>query len=487
MSSTIGRLDAKIGDGVERAVCAHHRRRLARHGHARAFDPTPAGDGTPGWAETASYATAAGVRAELLVDGAYALPRIAEEIAGAKRHVELAGWFFSPDFRMGTGGPGLRALLADAAERVDVRVLAWAGAPLPLFHPDRREVRQMRDELVAGTRISMALDAKERPMHCHHEKLVIVDDTVAFVGGIDLTSFGGERLDHSVHPPRDGLGWHDACFRLEGPIVADVGAHFRLRWREVGGDALPDPKRTAPFDDGTTVQLVRTVPENIYRGLPAGEFSILESYVRALESAQQYVYLESQFLWSPELIAILSEKLRNPPRDDFRLVVLLPVHPNNGTDDTRGQLGVLVDAAKRGGDETRFLACTLYQPGPGGDPVYVHAKVGIVDDRWLTVGSANLNEHSLFNDTEVNVVTCDEHLARDARLRLWAEHLELPLEQVDGDPVRAVDELWRPLAERNAEHRRLHGYTEHRLVMLPHVSRRSAALFGPLNGLLVDG
>ena len=165
MSSTIGRLDAKLGDGVERAVCAHHRRRLARHGHARAFDPTPAADGTPGWAETASYAPAAGVRAELLVDGAHALPRIAEEIAAAKRHVELAGWFFSPDFRMGTGGPGLRALLADAAERVDVRVLAWAGAPLPLFHPDRREVRQMRDELVArdanldGARREGAADA----------------------------------------------------------------------------------------------------------------------------------------------------------------------------------------------------------------------------------------------------------------------------------------------------------------------------------------
>src|SRR6476646_10544548 len=129
MSSTIGRLDAKLGDGVERAVCAHHRRRLGRHGHARAFAPPPGADGTPGWAESASYAPAAGVRAELLVDGAHALPRMAEEIAAAKRHVELAGWVFSPDFRMGTGGPKLRALLADAAERVDVRVLAWAGAP----------------------------------------------------------------------------------------------------------------------------------------------------------------------------------------------------------------------------------------------------------------------------------------------------------------------------------------------------------------------
>jgi phosphatidylserine/phosphatidylglycerophosphate/cardiolipin synthase-like enzyme len=478
----LNRIDDAVGDRIERAICAHHRRRLARGGHGRALDP-PAG----GWADTASYAPVDGSRVELLVDGAAALPRMAEEIAAAKRHVHVAGWFFTPEFRMGRGGSTLRELLADAAERVDVRMLAWAGAPLPLFHPDRREVRRMRDRLIDGTRISMALDAKERPMHCHHEKLVIVDDEVAFVGGIDLTSFEGQRLDHSEHPPRDEPGWHDACFRLEGPIVADVAAHFVLRWRELSTDAPPPARRPAPVDGGVQAQLVRTVPEHIYRGLAAGEFSIVESYVRALRSAEQFVYLESQFLWSPELVSVLRRKLAEPPRDDFRVVVLLPAHPNNGSDDTRGQLGVLVDAAKRGGDESRFLACTLYQSGPGGNPVYVHAKVGIVDDRWLTVGSANLNEHSFFNDTEVNVVVCDGQLARDARLRLWSEHLELPVEQLDGDPARVIDELWRPLAEQNAEHRRLHGFTPHRLVMLPHVSRRTQALWGPLNGLLVDG
>jgi len=199
------------------------------------------------------------------------------------------------------------------------------------------------------------------------------------------------------------------------------------------------------------------------------------------------VYLESQFLWSPELMSVLAAKLREPPSDEFRVVVVLPAHPNNGTDDTRGQLGVLVDAAKRGGRAERFLACTLYQPGPDGLPVYVHAKVGIVDDRWLTVGSANLNEHSLFNDTEVNVVLRDEQAARAARLRLWSEHLELPVGEIDGDPAAVVDELWRPLAERNARTRKQAGHCEHRLTLLPHVSRRSEALWGPLNGLLIDG
>jgi phosphatidylserine/phosphatidylglycerophosphate/cardiolipin synthase-like enzyme len=113
--------------------------------------------------------------------------------------------------------------------------------------------------------------------------------------------------------------------------------------------------------------------------------------------------------------------------------------------------------------------------------------VGIVDDRWLTVGSANLNEHSLFNDTEVNVVLHDERAARDARLLLWSEHLERGLDDVAGDPTQVIDALWRPLAEQNAEHRRTHGWTPHRLAMLPHVSRRTNALWGPINGLLVDG
>jgi phosphatidylserine/phosphatidylglycerophosphate/cardiolipin synthase-like enzyme len=143
---------------------------------------------------------------------------------------------------------------------------------------------------------------------------------------------------------------------------------------------------------------------------------------------------------------------------------------------------VLLDAD---GENARFLACTLYQPGRGGSIVYVHAKIGIVDDRWLTIGSANLNEHSLFNDSEVNVVTHDVELARATRLRLWAEHLEQ--DDVDGDPVAVIDELWRPRAEEELRRRQRDGYVEHRLALLPHVSRRTQALWGPVSGLLVDG
>ena len=470
----IERIDGALGDGLERLVVAHHRRRLGRLRQLAALDASPGG-----WA-SGDPPPRSGNDLDVFVDGSEALPRIAEAISAARERVWIAGWHFTPEFHV--GDTPLRELLAEAAERVDVKVLAWAGAPLPLFHPDRKEVREMREQLVAGTRIECVLDSRERPMHCHHEKLVIVDGRIAFVGGIDLTTLGGDRLDTPAHPARGSVGWHDAAARLEGPAVADVAEHFALRWGEVTREKLEG----SPADEagGVELQVVRTVPNSVYDRLPRGDFRIIESYLRAVRSAERLVYLESQFLWSYEFVSVLEEKLRNPPSDDFRVVVVLPAHPNNGQEDTRGQLGVLAEAD--GGDD-RFLACTLWQPGADARPVYVHAKIGIVDDRWLTLCSANLNEHSFFNDTEMNVVTHDPEIARAVRLRLWAEHLGCDPAELEGDPARIVDERWRPLAQEQLDRRRRGEPTTHRLLLLPHVSRRSKGVLGPVNGFFVDG
>jgi phosphatidylserine/phosphatidylglycerophosphate/cardiolipin synthase-like enzyme len=234
------------------------------------------------------------------------------------------------------------------------------------------------------------------------------------------------------------------------------------------------------------LQLVQTVPERVYRAAPRGRFRILESYVGALASATRLIYLESQFLWSPELVDLLADKIRRPPNDDFRIVVVLPAHPDSGNDESRGQVGRLLDCDDGSG---RFLACSLYsRDGARSSLVYVHAKIGVVDDRWLTIGSANLNEHSLFNDTGVNLVSWNPTLARETRERLWAEHLELPLELVRAaEPTALVDERWRPLAVEQ-RHRRERGEPlTHRVVELPGASRRSRRLIGPLQGLVVDG
>lgn len=480
--SLVSGLDRLVGDGVEAAVRAKHAWRLRRLGWEHAL--TPPKDGI--WA-AGDPPPRDGCSLDVLVDGAAAFPAIAEAISSARDHVHVTGWHVAPYFELvrGERPAVLGELLAEAAERVNVRVLVWAGAPVPAFHPTRKEVRDGVEELTRGTRIRCETDPREHPFHCHHEKTVIVDGEVAFVGGIDMTDYGGDRFDTSDHPARRRLGWHDVGTRVRGPAILDVHDHFALRWRELSGEQLERPP--APAAAGhSTVQVVRTVAEDMYEAVPVGEFRILESYVRAIRGAQRFIYLENQFLWAPEIVDLLADKLRRPPCNEFRIVVLLPSKANNGHDDTMGQLGQLVGADD---DAGRLLAATIRsRSGHRDDHLYVHAKVGIVDDRWLTVGSANLNAHSLLNDTEMNVVTDDAELARETRLRLWAEHLEVDVDAIAGDdPHAVVDERWRPIAFEQLERHRAGASPTHRLLALPGVSRRSRRLLGPLVGLVDDG
>src|ERR671922_1064280 len=141
-------IDDRIGDAIERAIRAHHRRRLRRIGWEHALDAVG-----PAWA-AGDPPPRAGNAVEVLVDGAEALPRVAEELRQARSHVHLAGWHVTPTFRLGPSPEDeLRALLAELAERIPVRVLVWAGSPLPLFHPDRDDVDGVRHALTFGTQI----------------------------------------------------------------------------------------------------------------------------------------------------------------------------------------------------------------------------------------------------------------------------------------------------------------------------------------------
>src|ERR1700694_3470542 len=470
---------AARGQLVERLSTSHHRRRLAHVGWTTTIDPPPGG-----WAEGGT-SPRPGNALTVLIDGADALQAMAVAIAEARSHVHITGWHITPSFALTRGERPivLKELLAEVSQRIPVRVLIWAGVPVPVMKPWRGDVRKVRDELTAGNHIQCALDARERPMHCHHEKTIVIDDRIAFVGGIDLTSFNGDRRDTPDHPPRGAVGWHDVAARIAGPAVQDVAENFVMRWQAITGEAL-SPIATPSTAGDIEVQVVRTVPDGTYPRLPRGDFRILESYLRALRAAQRFIYLENQFLWSPEILAVLREKLARPPTPDFRLVLVLPAKPDSGADDTRAQRGTLVQAD---GDGGRLLACTLYSIGGEKDwQVYIHAKVGIVDDAWMTIGSANLNEHSLFNDTEMNLVTHDARLAQQTRVRLWAEHLQRPADDVAGDPTAVIDGLWKPIAREQAERRKRGERATHRLSTLPGISRRSRLLLGPLQGLVVD-
>jgi phosphatidylserine/phosphatidylglycerophosphate/cardiolipin synthase-like enzyme len=479
LESTTVKLGHAFGERLDRAVRSRHRQRLRHVGWERALDASG-----PGFAR-GTFPVREGNRLDVLVDGSEALPIIAQELARAESFVHLAGWFFSPELQLSREEEPtvLRNLLAELADRIDVRVLAWKGAPVPLFKPSHNDVREMLDGLSRHTQIAAHADGCTGFTHCHHEKTIVIDGRVAFVGGIDLTLDGGDPWDTPNHVARGGIGWHDAAVRLEGPSVADVAQHFRLRWHGASRELLPRPE-VPPEAGDVEAQIVRTLPAGTYRAVRRGDYSILESYLAALRSAERFVYLENQFLWSPEVVSVLAEKLESPPSDDFRVLVVLPARANDGADISRGQVAALIHAAD---ETTRFLACTIYaRAGNLRDPVYIHSKIGIVDDRWLTVGSANLNAHSLFNDTEMNVVTLDPEVARATRLRLWSEHLELSLDDVQGDPIELIDHHWERIASEQLELLEGGEALTHRLVKLPGVSRRRRRLVGPLQSRLYD-
>lgn len=252
--------DKLLGRCVERLFRSHHTRRLRRIGWEHALEPPD-----PDLWASGEPAPRAGCKVEVLIEGVEALPRLEAELRKARSHVHLAGWFMSPDFAL-VREPvrvELRTLLAELAERVPVRVLLWAGSPLPLFRPDRKDVARTLHALTSGTKIEAVADPEERPLHCHHEKIVLIDDDLALVGGIDLTTESGDRFDTNAHPARGELGWHDAACLLQGPIVTDLAAHFAQRWHDLTGDTLPEPSPSPPAGD-VEVQAVRTVPEHVY-------------------------------------------------------------------------------------------------------------------------------------------------------------------------------------------------------------------------------
>ena len=373
---------------------------------------------------------------EVLIDGAQALPAIAEELRRARSHVHLTGWHFSPDFALVRDGEPvvLRNLLAELAERLDVRVLVWAGAPLPLFRPSRGNVRKMREQLIQHTKIECALDAKERPLHCHHEKTIVIDDRVAFVGGIDLTSESGDRYDTNDHPRARGR-------RLARRLREDRGPG-RQRCRRALPHALarshrrnacPGRAHRAPPATSSCRSCAPCPSTSTQRRRAATSASSSPTSAPSKPPNSSSTSKTSSS-GRPKSRPRSTTSSSNPPMPDFRLLLLLPAKPNSGADDTRGVLGELIEADA---DAGRLLACTLYaRSAHVADPIYVHAKIAIIDDDWLTLGSANLNEHSLFNDTEMNLVTHDPDLARQTRLRLWAEHLELPIEEIPSDPTK---------------------------------------------------
>ncbi len=409
-------------------------------------------------------------------------------------------------------------VLGFAAQRgVRVGVLLWDAFHLG-SHLTNDPVREQKQLLAAG--VDCLLDDSSRQVRhitqSLHQKCAVVDGRVAFLGGVDLTAEATGDYDrwdthtHIFNSPHRISGrrasahpWHDVHTRLEGPIVADVQLNIAQRWVEVAArHELPDwPKLLpltppAPHSDGIPAQIVRTIPPRTYNFAPSGIETIREVYLRALGQAQSYIYIENQYLWpevflgldrlawgerSPEVEQVL-QALAAALRRGVHVTLVLPDHPNAGRRFTDGGIARVAALAPQAVSSDLLNVFTLGNSEadfsqPGGvfyRPVYVHAKVAIIDDLWWTAGSANLNSRGLASDAEINVAVLDAATARELRLGLWREHLHESYRDL-ADPLRGLAQM-RECAARNLEHVRASRLLEGHL--LPYIPAHEAQRFG---------
>jgi len=365
----------------------------------------------------------------------------------------------------------VQAVLGYAVSKgVEVKVLVWGGPEIPILVHDKPKEAQRQLTQVGVTCIldDSAHGIIHHPTESLHQKIAIVDGTHAFVGGIDpVMELSGEfdRWDSPSHPfsspiRRTKVGmsphpWHDAHAQIAGPAAWDVELNFRQRWNSVVERhawqdlLLPEHPPALPLESKVFMQVARTIPERTYHlVLDAGVQGIAQQYINALGNAQRFIYLENQYFWLHAGIGIvlpslgrenlamehIIRELGEALRRGVAIALVLPDHPNVGRADTDDSLERLREEAPEAVAKGRFQvfclgSSTSQEDGEHYRPIYVHAKVAIVDDLRTTVGSANLNNRGMRDDTEMNVTTLDAELAQGLRLMLWAEHLGLVSEE----------------------------------------------------------
>jgi phosphatidylserine/phosphatidylglycerophosphate/cardiolipin synthase-like enzyme len=431
-----------------------------------------------------------GNRVETLVHGATYFQRLLEAIAelAAGDQVYFTDWRGDPDERLSEGpGSEIGAVLCQAARRgVSVKGLLWRS------HADRlgfsaKENRHL-GVLVNEAGGEVLLDQRVRLGGSHHQKLVVIRhgagtaDDVAFVGGIDLSHSRRDDADHLGDPQRQPMSaqygqtppWHDVQVAIKGPAVGDLDFTFRERWTDPGqlsrdpvgilhdllrrtnrrAGVLPPMPPDPPVQGAHAVQVLRTYGrrQGGYPFAPQGERSIARGYEKALRRARRLIYIEDQFLWSTVVMRPFVDALTANPQ--LHLIAVVPRYFDQGSTLTLrpNQVGreqavrALVDA---GGDRVAIFDVENRL----GVPVYVHAKVCVIDDVWTSVGSDNFNRRSWGHDSEIACAVLDEEhdpraptdpaglgdgarrYARDLRLQLWREHFG----REDGDDGDLLD------------------------------------------------
>jgi phosphatidylserine/phosphatidylglycerophosphate/cardiolipin synthase-like enzyme/uncharacterized membrane protein YdjX (TVP38/TMEM64 family) len=413
-------------------------------------------------------------RVAFLIDAADYFRAFREAAARTRHSLLMVGWDIDSRVRLvrdadpgvlpNTLGEFLNGLVSRAGGP-HAYVLTWDFAML--YALDREWLPIYKLDWRTHRRLHFRMDGKHPPGGSHHQKIVVVDDALAFVGGLDLTK---ARWDTPEHRPDDTRRievpgtppyrpFHDVMMLVEGEVAAALGELVRLRWeRATGRHARPRVDLPADvWPPGVVVEL-EDVPVAIARTTPAydGEPEVREVellYRDAIRAARRSIYIENQFFTATGIADALAVRLAE--RDGPEVVLVLALRTDGWLsqqtmDVLRGRLIRRLREADRYG-RLRFYYPDV--PGLNGQCVNVHSKVLVIDDEFVRVGSANLNNRSMGIDTECDLAFesgGEERLRRGVaalRHRLLAEHLGTRPEEVgramarEGSLIAAIEAL----------------------------------------------
>ena len=264
---------------------------------------------------------------------------------------------------------------------------------------------------ISSKRMHFAVDGAHPTGAVHHQKVVVVDDSFAFCGGMDMTLDRWDTPQHRDHSRfRRSLGRaygprHDVTAAVDGSAARALAELCRNRWQAATDQSLDPLDVDADWPPGLE-PVLHNVDVGIARTLPALEDQQEVREVEALnlaaiEAAHHTIYLENQYLAARNIVEALAARLRDP--DGPEIVIVLPRRGNNrleqeAMDSARHLLIQLLWEA----DEHSRLG--VYWPvTDGGTPIYIHSKVLIIDDRLLRVGSSNFNNRSMGFDSECDI------------------------------------------------------------------------------------
>ncbi|WBU52612.1 phospholipase D-like domain-containing protein [Paracoccus sp. SCSIO 75233] len=413
-------------------------------------------------------------RFAVIVDGADYFRALREALLLAEDVITLVGWDFAFEIEMLPGesdqngnapdsfpnqmGPFLDAL-AEHRRELEIYLLKWSGGAL--IAPGGI-IPTAQIKLLSPEQVHLGFDGRHPVGACHHQKIVVVDDSLAFCGGIDVTH---GRWDERGHPPQNPLRadengkvaqpWHDVATMMSGPAAAALGHLCRARWQRAQDNEIAPafrpgrerwPDSISPDFTGIDIAIARTQPPE-HDSPSVNEVERL--YLDSIRTAKRFIYLESQYCCSDVIMAAIRRRLEEP--DGPEIVIINPKAAQGVVEDeamhvTRSRF---IRELRRIDRHGRFRI--MHPVNEGDEDIYVHAKVSIIDDCFLRVGSSNIDRRSMGFDTECDVAFLaandgDRQRIRDIRNGLLAEHLDCEIGEVAreierGGMISAIETL----------------------------------------------